>query len=199
MHGANLQINGGYFNAKDNAVIGGNGIEGLGDTNIEINGGWFEGEIQTPGYIGCGIYHPQSGNLTINSGTFLIYGVGILMRGGTATLASDKNILIRTRTDGSGKVGDSPVIINSNDICVDLKSNYYDANNISVIVNNNKCLCDTVLPQSNTSLEVLSDNSNDHTRICVIQGRFRPPIDDIFVDSNSVNTIKSNTSIVTVT
>lgn len=83
-----VEINGGTFTASDNAVILGNGTSGYYDTKITVNGGTFNCRITTSGYMACGIYHPQRGQLNIKGGTFNIEGgSGIVMRGGTLDLS----------------------------------------------------------------------------------------------------------------
>ena len=121
-NGATLNINGGVLVAKDNAVVAGNGTKNLGGTTINITNGIMIGHIQSAGYIACGVYHPQSGNLNISGGT--IYadgGVGILMRSGELSMTGGK--VIATGTAG-GRVGDSSVIANCYGIQVDTQSNY---------------------------------------------------------------------------
>ena len=124
--GATLNISGGVLVAKDNAVVAGNGTKNaqkdLGGTAIEISGGTMIGHIISSGYIACGVYHPQQGELTISGGT--IYadgGVGILMRAGNASITG--GTIVATGTD-SGKVGDSRIIQNCYGVIYDEESNY---------------------------------------------------------------------------
>lgn len=103
-----VEINGGTFTASDNAVILGNGTSGYYDTKITVNGGTFNGRITTSGYMACGIYHPQRGQLNIKGGTFNIEGgSGIVMRGGTLDL-SEGVVFNFIKKDGltEGWVGD---------------------------------------------------------------------------------------------
>ena len=124
--GATLNISGGVLVAKDNAVVAGNGTKNaqkdLGGTAIEISGGTMIGHIISSGYIACGVYHPQQGELTISGGT--IYadgGVGVLMRAGSASITGGT---ITATGTGSGKVGDSRIIQNCYGIIYDEESNY---------------------------------------------------------------------------
>ena len=115
-----VTVNGGYLETVDNFVIGGNSNASSAGTNIEINGGTYLGHVASVGYIACGIHHPQGGQLTVNGGDFQIEnGVGILVRSGNVII---NNVNITTTGNISGKVGDSSVLINCNDVCVDMKS-----------------------------------------------------------------------------
>ena len=124
--GATLNISGGVLVAKDNAVVAGNGTvsggKDMGGTIINISGGTMIGRITSPGYIACGIYHPQQGTLNINGGT--IYadgGVGVLMRAGDANITGGDII---ATGNASGKVGDSTIIQNCYGIVYDETSSY---------------------------------------------------------------------------
>ena len=194
LHGANVEINDGYFEAKDNAVIGGNGVSGRGDTNIVINNGSFVGGTITNGYIGCGIYHPQRGSLTINGGRFIIEGVAILMRGGQAEINGE--VEITTTNANSGKVGDASTVVNSNCICVDTKSNYYDAANISVVVNDG--LFNVIEPNIASIETIKSDSDTAVNRVSVVKGSFKPYIDEIYIANGSTQTIADNRGIINI-
>lgn len=124
--GAELSIEGGVLKAKDNAVIGGNGTKTAtvdrGGTTINISGGTMIGTILTPGYIACGVYHPQEGTLNITGGTFQIEnGVGILVRAGSANITGGE--IITTGT-ADGKVGDSQIIEGCFGVVYDTVSKY---------------------------------------------------------------------------
>lgn len=89
--GATITINGGKFLAKDNAVIAGNGSKTAGKNGpvrvnantITINGGTFTGNIESNGYIACGIYAPWKDVITVNDGTFIVTnGIGVVARAG---------------------------------------------------------------------------------------------------------------------
>ena len=71
--------------ATDNAVIAGNGRQRDGKPNtILVKGSTFIGNIETTGYIACGIYAPWNDNVTVSGGTFNITnGAGIVARAGT--------------------------------------------------------------------------------------------------------------------
>lgn len=129
--GAVLNVSGGTVEAEDNAVIGGNGTNSssayYGGTEINITGGTLNGNIVSEGYIACGIYHPQAGELNISDGTINVNnGVGILMRGGQLNMTGGTVIASGTV---SGKVGDSNIVQNCYGILVDGNSAYYDYEN----------------------------------------------------------------------
>lgn len=132
--GAQLDISGGVIVAENNAAVAGNGTNSqsayYGGTKTNISGGTIISHITSSGYIACGIYHPQKGELNISGGT--IYadgGVGLLMRGGTATIS---NGVIAATGTASGKVGDSKVIANCYAVQLDGASNYYDYANTKI-------------------------------------------------------------------
>lgn len=134
--GAQLDISDGVIVAENNAAVAGNGTNSqnayYGGTKIDISGGTVISHITSDGYIACGIYHPQRGELNISGGT--IYadgGVGLLMRGGTATIS---NGVIAATGTASGKVGDSKVIANCYAVQLDGASNYYDYANTKIVI-----------------------------------------------------------------
>lgn len=103
--GATITINGGNFLAEDNAVIAGNGTERDGEANtIIINGGTFTGNIQSKGYIACGIYAPWKDDITVNGGTFIVNnGIGVVCRAGQVHINGGTFIC---NGSAKGKVGD---------------------------------------------------------------------------------------------
>ncbi|NBI09558.1 hypothetical protein D1641_05915 [Colidextribacter sp. OB.20] len=136
--GAWLNVTGGVLLSKDNAVIAGNGTNNYGGTSIAMHGGTLIGKITTPGYIPCGIYHPQDGELMVGGGEIRADGgVGILMRGGIAYI--EKDVKITATGSGSGKVGYAEQGIEAGkQIALDQKSGYYDGNNIRIVVTNSE-------------------------------------------------------------
>ena len=124
--GATLTMDGGVVKARDNATVGGNGSNTENNccsgTTITINGGTLIGEIQSAGYVACGIYHPQEGTLTVNGGNIYVHGgAGIVARSGAATI---NNVNIVTTGDTTGKVGDSRVVVPCSAVVVDEDANY---------------------------------------------------------------------------
>ena len=156
-NGAKLNINGGVLVAKDNAVVAGNGTKDYGGTTINITNVIMIGHIQSAGYIACGVYHPQSGNLRISGGT--IYadgGVGILMRSGDLSMTGGKVIATGT---AQGKVGDSSVIANCYGIQVDTKSNYPGVSGITASVSEN---AEVVAAAGVDAINALGNGAADH-------------------------------------
>ena len=124
--GATLTMDGGVVKARDNAAVGGNGSNTennrCGGTTITINGGTLIGNIQSAGYVACGIYHPQEGTLTVNGGNIYVHnGAGILTRGGAATV---NNVNIVTTGKVEGKIGDSEIKVPPSAVVVDEKADY---------------------------------------------------------------------------
>ncbi len=124
--GATLTMDGGVVKSRDNGAVAGNGTvkegENKGGTTITINGGTLIGEIQSAGYVACGIYHPQEGILNVNGGNIYVHGgAGIVARSGAATI---NNVNIVTTGDTTGKVGDSRVVVPCSAVVVDEDANY---------------------------------------------------------------------------
>ncbi len=115
---SSLTINDGVFTAKDNFVVGMNGRELRDNENkkgcsIEINGGVFNGNINTTGYIACGVYICNKGTVTLNGGTFNITdGIGVLVRSGKLIANSGVSFNIKKTGDKScGGIGDASAMI----------------------------------------------------------------------------------------
>ena len=125
--GAYLSVEGDAFvEAKDNAAVGGNGTVSAdanrGGTVMDIKGGTLVSHIQSKGYIACGVYHPQNGQLNISGGVIVAEGgVGVLMRAGKLNMTG--GMIITTGT-ASGKVGDSRIISNCYGVFVDREAGY---------------------------------------------------------------------------
>ncbi len=110
-----LVIEGGEYTSIDNFVVGTNGTvdkdtgEDLGHNTITINGGTFNGNIESSGYIACGIYVANSDTVTVNAGTFNIAnGIGVLSRSGNTTVTDKVEINFVSGSEDSrfGYVGD---------------------------------------------------------------------------------------------
>lgn len=165
--GAVLNINDGVVVSKDNAAVAGNGTNNsssyYGGTTINISGGTMIGHITSEGYIACGIYHPQKGELNITGGT--IYadgGVGVLMRGGVLTMKGGEVI-----STGSvqGKIGDSQIVQNCYGIQIDGSSNYYDYAESKIMISGG-----TVTSAS--SVPALNATDTDKGKLIVSGGTF---------------------------
>lgn len=124
---------------KDNAPVSGNGTHNAkvnyGGTNITVGKSVIVGNIKTASYVACGIYHPQSGVLTIKDGAQIYAngGVGVLMRGGTLNMTGGE-IIASGDKDLTGKVGDARVVVPTSGIVFDDCAGYYDHSNVSVAV-----------------------------------------------------------------
>lgn len=112
--GATITINDGKFSASDNAVIAGNGNNTdnnatgkpvrVNPNKINILGGTFTGNIQTNGYIACGIYAPWKDIITVSGGNFIVNnGIGIVARAGQVIVTGGSFTCNGT---AKGKVGD---------------------------------------------------------------------------------------------
>lgn len=120
--GTILTISGGVLMADANAAVAGNGTAGMGGTSINISGGTLIARNDRPGYIACGVYHPQGGTLTISGGTVVADGgVGVLLRAGSADISGGR--IVATGT-GEGLVGNSAVPVRHNGIVVDTRSGF---------------------------------------------------------------------------
>lgn len=112
--GATITIKDGNFSASDNAVIAGNGNNTdsnatgnpvrVNPNKINILGGTFTGNIETTGYIACGIYAPWKDIITVSGGDFTVNnGIGIVARAGQVTVTGGSFTCNGT---AKGKVGD---------------------------------------------------------------------------------------------
>lgn len=172
--GAVVEINGGNLTTTDNFVVGGNGTEGQGETDITINGGVLNGNITSAGYVACGIYHPQKGKLAIHGGTINANGgAGIVMRGGELDI--DGGTINATGADTLvGKVGDSAVPVTTSALVVDKKANYYDAGNMLISVSNN-----AELNGSKSAVDVvLGDGQSIAGQLEITGGTFSSDVND---------------------
>lgn len=142
--GANLNIKGTpVMESLDNAVIMGSGNAIDNGTKIYINGACtLIGRIKSPGYVACGIYHPQDGELTIRYGSktpeksariIAINGAGIVMRGGKLNFTGGYVIATGDK-DLTGKVGDSRVVVGTSGIVYDSECGYPSVKTVSINV-----------------------------------------------------------------
>ena len=123
---ADVTISGGTFTSTDNAVIfvfGGDEFTHY-PYELTVNGGSFFGSSESEGCIACGINMGNSGEVTLNGGTFNITdGIGILARCGT--LIANEGATFNCTGDQRGQIGDSSVQIKAGSaIVVDEYANY---------------------------------------------------------------------------
>lgn len=104
--GAVINIEGGNLSAADNAVIAGNGTNREGEPNvINISGGTFVSNIESKGYIACGVYAPWKDVINITGGEFVANnGCGVLARAGQVNITGGTFTASGTET---GWVGDN--------------------------------------------------------------------------------------------
>ena len=182
-NGATLDIQGGVLQAKDNAVISGNGTKNdkkdCGDTTINISGGTMIGGIQTPNFIACGVYHPQQGTLNITGGKFQITnGVGVLVRAGSAKITGGEII---TTGSVNGKVGDSQIIEGCFGVVYDTVSKYpgaADADKIAVGGD-----AKIVTDNGNAPVKMRRPESSTDNKIGVTGGSFSGPVEKEYLEN----------------
>lgn len=153
--GASAEINGGKLETFDNFALAGNGTAGQGDVNIVVNGGELISNIQSNGYIACGIYMPNTGTLTVNGGHIIANGgAGIVCRGGKTTLNGGEITATAHPTLETGKVGDARVVVPCSAVVYDKHSNYPGSTDLEVIVNK-----DMILDGAHEDITILSDEA----------------------------------------
>lgn len=121
--GAVINIEGGNLSAADNAVIAGNGTKREGEPNvINISGGRFESNIQSKGYIACGVYAPWKDTINITGGEFIANnGCGVLARAGQVNIEGGT---FTTTGSITGWVGDNKNQVPCAAVVFDSNANY---------------------------------------------------------------------------
>ena len=182
-NGATLDIQGGVLQAKDNAVISGNGTKNstkdCGGTIMNISGGTMIGGIQTPNFIACGVYHPQQGTLNITGGKFQITnGVGVLIRAGSAKITGGEII---TTGSVNGKVGDSQIIEGCFGVVYDTVSKYpgaVDADKVAVGGD-----VKIVTDDGNAPVKMRRPENSTDNKIGVTGGTFSAPVEKEYLEN----------------
>lgn len=169
--GSTITINDGVFTSKDNAVVSGNGSERPGDPNeITINNGTFNGEIQTSGYVACGIYSPWKDEITVNNGTFNITGgAGIVARAGSVTVNGGT---FNTTGNATGKVGDSRVVVPCSALVFDSAAGYPAMDAQSTIKVSGGTFQSATGVEAITVVRPENDTDNTNKRVAVSNGTF---------------------------
>lgn len=144
---SNVTINKGTIETKDNCAISDNGTKGRGGNTVTVNGGNLISNIQSAGYVSCGIYNANDTTLTVKSGTKITAnkgGAGIVIRGGKVVVDSQ---VIKDMVTGNaeGRVGDARTIV-SGKVVKDYFSNYPARDTIDVQIN-----YDTILDKDGTN------------------------------------------------
>ena len=176
-NGATLDIQGGVLQAKDNAVISGNGTKNdkkdCGGTTMNISGGTMIGGIQTPNFIACGVYHPQRGTLNITGGKFQITnGVGVLIRAGSANITGGE---IVTTGSVNGWVGDKKIDEGCHGVVYDSVSKYpgaADADKVAVGGD-----VKIVTDDGNAPVKMRRPDDSTDNKIGVTGGTFSAPVE----------------------
>ena len=182
-NGATLDIQGGVLQAKDNAVISGNGTKNdkkdCGGTTINISGGTMIGDIQSAGYIACGVYHPQQGTLNITGGKFQITnGVGVLVRAGSANITGGEII---TTGSVNGKVGDSQIIEGCFGVVYDTVSKYPGAAAADKIAVGGDAKI--VTDDGNAPIKMRRPDDSTDNKIGVTGGTFSAPVEKEYLEN----------------
>ena len=185
--GAKLTINDGVFTGVDNAVVIFNGSKRDGDANkITINGGIFNGKIQSPGYIACGIYAPWKDDITVNNGTFNIEnGAGIVARGGMVTVKGGE---FNTTGNITGMVGDYKGTVPCSALVFDSTAGYPGMNDDSqIVVEDGKFKSDVA------AVTVIKQESDAGNRVEVSGGTFSSDVSaycekNYYAEQNKDNT-----------
>ena len=182
-HKAVLNVEGGVLQAKDNAVVSGNGTKNDGDnrggTTINISGGTMIGGIQTPNFIACGVYHPQEGTLNITGGKFQITnGVGVLIRAGSANITGGE---IATTGKVSGWVGDAKIDEGCHGIVYDAVSNYPGAANADKVAVGGDVKI--VTDDGNSPVKMRRPEGSNENKIGVTGGSFSGPVEKEYLEN----------------
>ena len=165
--GAKLNISGGEITAFDNAAVGGNGTKGQGGTVINIKGGKLVSNIQSAGYVACGVYVPNEGTLNISGGEIIANGgAGVVARGGKVNI-TDGTITATGDSSITGKVGDSRVVVTCSGIVYDKNSKYPAKDSLEIKVSGG------TITGSKASIDVLTDE--EEPNITVRGGTLTPP------------------------
>jgi len=154
--GAKATVNGGKITGLDNSPIMGNGSKGQGDVEIVMNGGELIANIQSAGYVACGVYMPNSGSFTMNGGSIVANGgAGVVARGGVTTINGGSIITTAHPTLETGKVGDSRVVVPCSAIVYDKNSKYPAMDSLQVIIGAN-----AQLQGAYEDISIISDEEN---------------------------------------
>ncbi len=189
--GAIANINGGVMEARDNAVVAGNGTNNAtykyGGTTINITGGTMIGNIQSSGYVACGVYHPQEGTLNISGGKIVaLGGCGVLMRGGTLNQTGGE-VIATGDASTTGKVGDARVVVGTAGVIFDRDANYYDASNTTVTISG-----DSKVSGTKAAVEVINTSKKEDAEdaVTIKGGTFSGTAEDIaqFLDESDYTT-----------
>lgn len=137
LNNTTVVINGGNFVSEDNGVIMDNGTRGWKNNSLTINGGYFEGRIQSEGYLAFVVHHASSGVYNINGGTFKANdGAGFVCRAGELNI-SNATIICGNNENIEGWVGDEKFNIGCYPLVYCEKSKYPEVDSLEIHVGNN--------------------------------------------------------------
>lgn len=153
--GAKVEMNSGTITGLDNCPIMGNGSAGQGDIEIVMNGGELIANIQSAGYVACGVYMPNSGSFIMNGGRIIANGgAGIVARGGVTEVLNGEIIAYAHPTLEVGKVGDSRVVVPCSAIVYDKNSKYPAMDTLSVEIGEH-----AILNGAKEDITIISDET----------------------------------------
>ncbi len=153
--GASVEINGGKIIGLDNGPIMGNGTAGQGDVNIVMTGGELVANIESAGYVACGVYMPNSGTFTMTGGKITANGgAGVVCRGGLTKLLGGEIETTAHDTLTVGKVGDSRVVVPCAAVVYDKNSKYPAMDSLQIEIGR-----DMVLNGAAGNIEVITDEA----------------------------------------
>ena len=157
--------------ATDNAPVAGNGTytneKKYGGTSITIGKSTIIGKIESKGYVACGVYHPQSGTLTIEDGANIVAvgGAGIVMRGGTLNVKGG-TITATGDKDLVGKVGNSDIPVPTSGIVYNNTKDYYDHTNVNILVTGG------TITGAHSAVELIDSDGSDKGTITLTGGTY---------------------------
>ena len=192
-NGAEVTINDGVFEGKDNAVVIFNGADRDGEANkVTINGGIFNGEIQSKGYIACGIYAPWKDKITVNGGTFDIKGgAGIVARAGNVTITGGEFKTTTNNTTvekGIGKVGDSRVVVPCSALVFDSEADYP-----ALTVDSNIAVTGGIFTSEVDTVSFIKKDTDNNNRIVISGGTFSSDVNKYCVENYVTEKNNDNT------
>ena len=166
--GGILNITGGKLVTHDNAVCGGNGSPGQGDTVINISGGELISNIQSAGYVACGVYSPNTGTVNITGGKITANnGAGVVARGGRVNISGGE-IIATGDIATTGKVGDSRIVVPCSGVVYDKDSKYPGQDSLNVKITGGK------ITGAKSAIEILTNE--EKPKIKIINAILNPPL-----------------------
>ena len=137
LNNSTVTINGGNFVSADNGVLMDNGTPGKGNNSLTVNGGYFEGRIQSAGYLAFVVHHASSGLFDIKGGTFkALGGAGMVCRAGQLDI-ENATIICGDDENVTGWVGDSKLQIGCYPLVYCEKAQYPNVSTLEINVGSN--------------------------------------------------------------